>query len=156
MKAELAAHFVRANPSVESLQRLASSIESYGTLFASRASCAFSDLEIYIELLLNHEMESSKDVVSKILQFADNMRKDNASPEGGAVSNNKERQSRLRAYIFAVKLNQMLLAAHIDLQDQYLVDSTELVSEWEKTLSLSSSNEGEEVNIFCLALNLNY
>jgi hypothetical protein len=148
MKVELASHSVRSNLNQSSLQSLASAIESFGAIFASRASCAFSDLEAYIELLLEEENQYSKDIVRSLLDFADNLRNNSSSMDDSADTvNNRERQSRLRSYIFATKLNHKLLSVHTDLQDQYLADCSELFIEWERTLNLSSSNEGEEVCI---------
>jgi tetratricopeptide (TPR) repeat protein len=145
MKVELAAHSFRSKPTDSSLQDLATAIESYGKLFASRVSCAFSDLEAYIELLLDIDIQSNKGHVESLLDFSHDLRKSNTPSEPKEEDNNKERQKHLRAYIFAAKLNHKLLSVHVDFQEKYLVDWTELVIEWEKTLSLSSSNEGEEV-----------
>jgi tetratricopeptide (TPR) repeat protein len=145
MIVELAAHMVRSNASDESLRGLATAIQSYSELFASRAASAFSDLQAYLELLLDTKLAASKEVAESLLEFSDSMRKANSSPKEGQDINNKERQSRLRAYILATKINHKLLAVHLDLQDRWLPDWPELVTEWQATLSMSSSNEGEAV-----------
>jgi len=146
MKVELEAHTLRMNPDDASLSALSSSIQEYSKLFSSRAVCAFSDLESYLELILATDTDGTKTVVEDLLKFAQSLRAANTAPSEDSICSNKERQSRLRAYIFAVKFSHMLLAKHLDLQDTWLPDLTELVTEWKETLSMSSSNEGEEVS----------
>lgn len=145
MEVELAAHSFRSKPTEASLQELATSIVSYAQLFASRVSCAYSDLDAYIELLLKTDAQLNDKSVRSLLGFAEDLRKRNAPSIPLQEESNKEKQKRLRAYIFASKLNHKLLSFRFDLQEEYLVDWKELVVEWEQTLSLSSSNEGEEV-----------
>jgi tetratricopeptide (TPR) repeat protein len=146
MKVELEADKLRGNPSGDSLAALSSSIQEYSQLFASRAVCAFSDLEAFIELTLSTKIDTSKQVIEDLLQFAQTLRSSNASAQGGDSYSNKERQSRLRAYIFGVKLNHKILADYVDLQAQWLPEWTELVTEWKSTLAMDSSTEGEEVS----------
>eukprot|EP00980_Cylindrotheca_fusiformis_P028038 scaffold22577_cov122-Cylindrotheca_fusiformis.AAC.17 len=144
MKVELAAHSFRSSSSESSLQELAEAIKAYGELFASHLSCAFSDLEAYVELLLDTENQLNEQCVVSLLDFANNLRKKHASLESLKEENSKQRQQQLRRYIFAIKLNHQILSFRVDLQKDYLVDWTELVLEWEQSLSLSSSSEGEE------------
>lgn len=142
MKVELAAHSFRSEPKDTSLQSLASAIERFGTLFSSRASCAFSDLEVYVELLVTKETQSCKNILRSLLDFAENLRTTNSYlKKSNEIENSKERLSCLRAFIFATKLNHKLLSFLEDLHDRYLIDCAELVVEWEMTLSLSPSSE---------------
>jgi tetratricopeptide (TPR) repeat protein len=141
MKVELAAHAVRSDDTTpDLLDILSSAIQTYAELFAPRASCAFSDLETYIELLSTSETPIS--TLETLLYFADSMRLNNVSNEG---NNNKERQSKLRAYIFAARVAHKILAEHVELQAKWMPNWKDLVTEWQTSLSLSSSNEGEEV-----------
>jgi tetratricopeptide (TPR) repeat protein len=145
MKVELVAHAVRSNANANAttpdlLDILSSAIQTYAELFAPRASCTFSDLETYIELLVTSETPIS--TLESLLQFADSMRLNNVSNES---NNNKERQSKLRAYIFAARVSHKILAKHVELQAKWMPNWKDLVTEWQTSLSLSSSNEGEEV-----------
>lgn len=146
MKVELEAHMVRCNPSGSALKALSSSIQEYGNMFASRAVCAFSDLELYLELVLATVVDDAIQIVEDLLKYAKDMRVANSAPSENDSCTNKERQCRLRAFIFAVKFNHKILAKYVDLQDLWLPDWVELVKEWKATLSMSSSNEGEEVS----------
>jgi hypothetical protein len=154
MKVELATHMVRTDATDDSLRALATAIQDYSRLFAPRAACTFSDLDTYIELLASTEVTSSKEVIQSLLEFSETMRKGSASPKEGESISNKERQSKLRSYIFATKLNHKLLSVHMDFQDRWLPDWSELVTEWQATLSLSSSNEGEEVGAATVLISL--
>lgn len=146
MMVELEADKLRCNPCETSLAALSSSIQTYIQLFASRTVCAFSDLEGYIELALSSKVDTSKQVAEDLLRFAQNLRSSNASAQESGSHSNKEWQSRLRAYIFAVKLNHKILAEYVDLQDEWLPEWAELVTEWKSTLAMNSSIEGEEVS----------
>ena len=146
MKVELVAHLVRTNGTDESVNALAAVIQEYGELFCPRAVCAFSDLESYVELVASSEVPTTKTAIESLLRFSETIRKANMSPNEGDNVSNKERQSRLRSYIFAIKMNHKLLALHTDFQDRWLPEWSELVTEWQATLSLSSSNDGEEVS----------
>jgi tetratricopeptide (TPR) repeat protein len=110
-------------------------------------ACTFSDLETYIELLVTSETPIS--ALETLLKFADSMRLNNVSNES---NNNKERQSKLRAYIFAARVAHKILATHVELQAQWMPNWKDLVTEWQMSLSLSSSNEGEEVGGLFLVL----
>jgi hypothetical protein len=148
MMVELAAHQVRILSDDDSLRALAAAIQSYSELFAPRAACAFSDLETYIDLLLSASSSSSHEVVQNLLELADTMRKGNDSQHEGEEISNKERQTKLRAYTFALKVNHTVLSKYADLVEKWLPEWTELVTGWQASLSLASSNEGEEVSSF--------
>ena len=141
MKVESVAHAVRSNATTPNLlDILSSAIQTYAELFATQATCTFSDLESYIELLLTSKTPIP--TLESLLQFADSMRLNNVSNES---NNNKERQSKLRAYIFAARVAHKILAKHVELQAKWMPNWKDLVTEWQTSLSLSSSNEGEEV-----------
>jgi hypothetical protein len=140
MKVELLAHAVRSNATADLFDSLSSAIQTYAELFAPRASCTFSDLETYIELLLANETPIS--TLETLLQFSNSMRLDNASNESNS---NKERQSKLRAYIFAARVAHKILAKRVELHAKWMPNWKDLVTEWQTSLTLSSSNEGEEV-----------
>ena len=146
MQVELAAHMVRSNPTSQSLQAFGKAIEEYSQLFAPRAACTFSDLDTYVDLLISTEIPTKNEVIKTLLKFSSEMRKGNASPEDLGSINNKERQLRLRSYIFAIKLAYKLVSKASEFQDEFMPDLTELVAEWRESMSLSSSNEGEEVS----------
>ncbi len=148
MKVELAAQHLRYNSDGAALKYLSSAIQDYSQQFGSRAACVFSDLEVYVELILGTEIGESQQVVEELLDFSQQLRTKNGAPPDTDSCSNKERQSRLRAYIFATKLNHKILAKYVDLQDKWLPDWAELVREWKSTLSMTSSNEGEEVSLY--------
>lgn len=146
MKVEIAAHRVRTETTNDGhVRALATTIQDYSQLFAPRAACTFSDLDTYIELLARTNVPSTNAVIQSLLDFSEKMRKGNSSSKEGENVSNKERQSKLRSYIFATKLNHKLISIHKDFEDRWLPNWSKLVNEWQTTLSLSSSNEGEEV-----------
>lgn len=181
------------------VRELIQSIQTYSQLFAPRASCAFSDIERYLEEILLYLSNSGNDdnddtndddattkqnktreLMELLLKFIDTMKKENSTTmttndddnKNENNDDNKTRQSKLRAYIFAIKMNYKILSPIIitksktsssstesssssswlslqsSLRDEYLINGLELVKEWKATLSLTSSNEGEEVRIF--------
>jgi tetratricopeptide (TPR) repeat protein len=151
MSVEIATENARRKTSKDALREVGSTIQKYAEIFAYCAACTFSDLEHYVNMLLRTDEEAAREVIVSLLEFADALRQKNKSSpttEGGSADGlrNKERQSKLRAYIFAVKLTHKLVSSRKELADRFLPDWTELVAEWRSTLSLSSSNEGEEVN----------
>ncbi len=150
MLVEIAAEELRRDSTEDKLRSLGSSIEQYATTFAGRANCTITDLDQYIRILLSHEDSSSeRNVTISLLQFAETLRKNNASI--GAVTDAVDRKkylSRLRAYIFSVKLTHKLLSPNKDFCEKYLPSWTELVEQWKGSLLL---NDGEEVcNVFVL------
>jgi hypothetical protein len=153
MSVEIGMEQVRRNASDEAVRELGSSIQKYAEIFAHRAACAFGDLEHYVNMLLRTNEEATKDVIVSLLEFAETLRQKSAtssqaeSSSGDGISN-KERHSKLLAYIFAVKLTHKVISSRREFADRFLPDWVELVSEWRATLSLSSSNEGEEVSGF--------
>ena len=161
MKVELAANRLKRQKTEDSLQAMAAAIQSYAEIFAPRASCAFSDLEGYIEQMMETAVANYNEITESLLKFARTMRESSKSRKES--TNNKERQAKLRAYIFAVKLNFKLLVTNVALQDYWLPDGKELVTEWQESLALSASNEGEVVrdsllrtrivgfNLFCVS-----
>ena len=123
-------------------------------MFAPRANCAFSDLDAYVEQFATATTmigTTTTEVVESLLKFAETMRESNKSPPKNndstttPIANNKERQTKLRAYIFSVKLTFKLLVNRVELQGRWLPDWRELVTEWQESRTMSSSNEGEEV-----------
>jgi tetratricopeptide (TPR) repeat protein len=149
MKVEVLAHAVRSNAATATpdlLDALSTAIQTYAELFAPRASCAFSDLETYLELLLLTTSETPISTLETLLQFADSMRLNSASNESNT---NKERQSKLRAHIFAARVTHKILAKRVELQAKWMPNWKDLVTEWQTSLTLSSSNEGEEVGCCC-------
>lgn len=142
IKVESAAQCLRCEPTAGAVSELASAIEAYAMIFGARAVCAFSDLRAYLDLLLSHHLKESQPSIERLLAFLSELREKNKSDPGGNYSN-KERQTRLRAYIFAVKVNHIIVAAHSSLRDMWLPEWSELIAEWKSSMQLSSSNEGE-------------
>ena len=143
MIVEIAAEELRQDGTDEKLRALGSAIQQYAEIFARRANCTITDLDQFINILRSHENSCGKDVVISLLEFAESLRTINTS-EGTASENcdKKENRSKLRAYIFALKLTHKLLSTNNDLADKYLPDWKEIVKEWQTTFSLM---EGEEV-----------
>jgi N-terminal acetyltransferase B complex non-catalytic subunit len=152
MKVELVAHSIRQTETQEttkeSIQALVDAIHAYAELFARRASCAFSDLEGYLELLLLEKtaIACKVEIIESLLEFAEKMRLSQTF-KFEQEDNNKERQSKLRAYIFAARMTHKFLSKHADLQNRWMPNWNELVTEWQTSLTMSSSNEGEEASI---------
>jgi len=151
MKVELAAHSVRCNSSdVSSLRNLADAIIIYGKTFGPRASCAFSDLESYIDLLLQYR--EAHDGAKLLVSFSIDLQKKHSLQPNAAEStkDDGEARSHLRAYIFAEKLIQKLLACNKDYDDPSIADWTSLLAEREISVAMSESNEREEVRVIII------
>ena len=151
MKVELMAHPLRSMTaevvSDDAMKTLSKAIQTYANLFAHRASCTYSDIEPYIELMVSCSF-TSNDTIQDLLTWATSLLESNESfriKEGNGISN-KERQSRLRTYIFAMRVLHKVLSKRIDLQSQFLPNVSNMIQEWKASLSLLSSNEGEEVS----------
>ena len=146
MIVEIATGRLRQDASDDAIRALGDAIRQYAETFAHRANCTFTDLDHYLSILICNENDDvNKDVTVSLLEFAESLRRTNVtSGNTTASSSNKERQAKLRAYIFALKLTHKLLSANIDLADKYLPDWVEIIREWQATLTLTSSNEGEE------------
>ena len=144
MKVELAAHALRCTPSVETMDDLVLAIEDYAEKFAAKAACTFSDLEGYLDLLLSSSLSESQSSLEKLLTFLLRMRNGSCSSSESEISTDKERQARLRVYIFAAKLNHKILGACSNMLDKWLPNWDGLVAEWKASLSMSTVTDGEE------------
>lgn len=148
---EIAIENVRKSATTEAILAFGDSIQKYAETFAPRLACAYSDLETYVSMMLRTNEEAAMKATAALLEFAEKLRKDNAtanSVENGGHHEltNKERQSKLRAYTFAVKLTHQLVASRSDLSERYLPDWKEMLEEWRTSLSLIPSSGGEEVS----------
>lgn len=125
----------------EHLKALETAIFNYGNQFGSRASCAYSDLAPYIELLV----KASKKKEALLLEWANQMRLENR---------NATDRSMLRSYIFATlvayKVISMISSDECDVADKWLPDWTELVTEWRASQELGTAKEGEDVRVIRL------
>ena len=143
MVVEIAAQKLQKDITEANLQALGIAIQQYAETFARRANCTITDLDQYLNVLLSYERSDVRTITISLLQFAESLRKSNSSY--GVASDNcgkKERLSKLRAYIFALKLTHKLVSFNKNLADIYLPDWIDVVKEWKATFSL---NEGEEV-----------
>ena len=162
MNVELCFERVKLNTSRPAFEQLVSSVIGYGNIFARNASCAFSDLEIYLDHLITADEEDVRDAVCTLLDYASSLRQENndtslgLGTDGGSSTesssstiDNRERRYRLRAYIFSVKVAHKLLSvpAYQDLLPKYLPDWKELVSEWKSTTTIPISDEVDEVRM---------
>jgi tetratricopeptide (TPR) repeat protein len=151
MKVEIASQRIRQNASSAAIEQLSSSIVDYAKVFARRANCAFSDVEMYLDRLIRSDEEEARTAVVSLLEFTSSLRTENTSITStgsvGTSVDNKERRYRLRAYTFSVKVIQKLVSVYSDLLGQYLPDWKEIVSEWKATESLPISDEVEEVRL---------
>jgi tetratricopeptide (TPR) repeat protein len=159
MMVEIAAEELRKDFTDGNLRALESAIQQYAKTFANRANCTITDLDHYLTILSSHQNSGigigddnciGRNVTISLLQFAESLRKSNASDVAASDSRfKKEHLSNLRAYIFAVKLTHKILSTNNDLADKYLPDWIEIVREWKATFSL---NDGVEVcsNVYCL------
>ena len=150
MKVELALHSVRRKPDGASIQSLANAIIAYGKIFGPVASCAFSDLETYIDQLLQsrevHDGAKALVAFSIELQQRHSLQPDAA----GSIMDAGEVRSHLRAYIFAEKLWQKLLAFSKQYDDTSITDWTALLSAWELSMAMSDFDGREEVRFMAV------
>jgi N-terminal acetyltransferase B complex non-catalytic subunit len=144
MLVEIVTEKVRKSATPEAIQACAAAIQKYAGIFAPRVSCAFSDLENYVNMIVRSNDEAAMEATVALINFAETLRKSSATAKESDKYTNKERQSKLRAYTFAVKLMHKLLASRPDLCKRYLPDWKELVVEWRTSLSLIPSSGGEE------------
>lgn len=110
---------------------LETTIEEYANQFASRASCCYSDLQPYIQVLVR----ASPDAGKELLEWANKMREDNR---------NITDRSMLRAYIFATQVTYKIVSMMQQLKDA-LPDWQELVTTWRESQSLGTAKEGDNV-----------
>jgi len=119
--------------SKEDLESLQSAIVDYGNAFGPRASCAYSDLVPYIELLV----KASNDDQS-LLEWANQFRLDNQSVTDRAM---------LRSYIFAIQVTYKVLSMlkTDSMNEKWLPEWEELVTQWRASQKLGTAKEGEDV-----------
>ena len=123
--------------SKESLEALQAAIVDYGNVFAPRASCAYSDLALYIEILVK---ASKNDTVDSFLEWPNQMRKENR---------NATDRSMLRSSIFAIQVTYKVLSMLKDkVNEKWLPDWEELVRDWRASQELGAAKEGEDVRSF--------
>jgi len=146
---EIAAEELRKDCTDGNLLALESAIQQYAKIFANRANCTITDLDHYLNILSSNENSGigiGRNVTISLLQFAESLRKSNASDvAAGDSRDKKEHRSNLRAYIFAVKLTHKILSSNNDLADKYLPDWIEIVREWKATFSLNDGVETQKL-----------
>jgi hypothetical protein len=151
MRVDIAADKIRSNFSDTAIRSFGIAIRVYAEVFASRAACCFSDLEKYLNVIVRTNVEAASEVIVDLLDFAEKTRVSNQTAElvnGNEVQwSNNERQSKLRAYTFALKLTHKLLASRHDLVGRYLPDWRDIVSEWKSSTSITPSISGEAVRL---------
>lgn len=145
MKVELQARDAKNDRNIDNMTRLAQRIEEYGTVFGPRAACAFSDIVPYIDVLCSDGDATA--VVGTLAAFATKLQNDNKCGLEALAIGKKERQTRLRAYTFAVKLSHKLVAECTDHQLECLPSMVELLTEYKGTHSLSTATNDEVVRI---------
>eukprot|EP00934_Nitzschia_sp_Nitz4_P008150 Nitzschia sp. Nitz4//scaffold39_size137210//103503//107005//NITZ4_003215-RA/size137210-augustus-gene-0.185-mRNA-1//1//CDS//3329550431//8140//frame0 len=147
MKVGMAARKVRDDGKLNSdlVQSLEQAIETYSDVFGRRAACAFSDLEEYVALLTEFDSKPTGGPVEKLLRYVDNMEKANIPSEGsdGSIAL-KERQARLRGYIFSIKMKHKLVGVYGMEQEEakWFPSWTKMVEEWKETLPMDIVPEG--------------
>ena len=132
---------------------LQDAIVKYGTMFASRVSCAYSDLAPYLQLLVKARGRKLE-ALQSLLDWASELRRDS---QGGVD------HSYLRSYIFSVQVTYKVLSL-LDNNggvETWLPDWTELVQAWHASQNLGSAKEGDEVRdsemsegLVCFVLNI--
>jgi tetratricopeptide (TPR) repeat protein len=126
---------------MEGLSELQDTIVQYGSVFATRASCAYSDLAPYIEQLL---VESPQEESSKsLLEWAASQLLLQHDQKG------EMDRSQLRSYIFAIQVTYKILSIlnHDTLNNKFLPDWMDLVNNWRASQKLGTSKEGEGVRV---------
>jgi tetratricopeptide (TPR) repeat protein len=149
MRVEFAEGKLRSGSTEEAIRSFGGAIRSYIEIFASRAACTFSDLEKYVNTILRMDDETANEIVLSLLELAQTMRcdsKSDTSRDDDATASDKKRQSKLRTYIFAIKLTHKLLAVRKDLIPRFLPDWKEIIAEWRVSLTILPSSGGEEVS----------
>jgi hypothetical protein len=93
------------------IQAHAAAIQKYVGIFAPRVLCAFSDLENYVNIIISSNDEATMEATVAFINFAEPLGKTSATANESDKFTNKERQSKLRANTFAVKLMHRLLSS---------------------------------------------
>lgn len=132
------------NASSQQVAALQAAIVEYATAFASRASCAYSDVAPYIELLVK---ASDKSDCKSMLKWARQLQSENQS-----VSD----RSMLRSYIFAVQVTFQILRLLNDttVNEEWLPEWTELVTQWSASQTLGTAKDGENVGAVRLQMSV--
>jgi N-acetyltransferase B complex (NatB) non catalytic subunit len=102
----------------------AKSIIEYGDMFGSSVSCAFTDLEPYLIVTIEHSKDHQ---ITAVLEWLRN--KMNASESDDQA----ERKRQQRAFIFTVKMTHRIIAKHENLAEAWLPDWKDLVRKWKET-----------------------
>jgi hypothetical protein len=137
MKVELATVRMQRCKADESNERVATLIDciiEYSDEFATRASCTFSDLALYVELALD------KGSVADARSLVDRLSKFRVAPTS---DDSKQRSRELRAYIFAVKMIYKIVSKFVDLADQ-LPDWKELLKVWRDFQSFETKSQEQK------------
>lgn len=117
----------RKELSEEIVEQAIKAIMNYGEMFGTQVSCAFTDLESHVNVILQHCNENQ---VTKTLQWLKAMR---GCPESEDA---KVLRGQHRNYIFSVKMTHTILAKHPELLASWLPDWKDLVRTWKKTHSI--------------------
>ena len=130
----------RTSPSAVDRDALIQSILVYGEEFAPRATCAFSDLQPYLELAL--DLGSAEEQARVLLEWSSKLRSRAPSSD-----DTRERRKELRTYIFAVQVNYTVLHKLEHLQSEELPPWEELMTVWKSFQAFELAKNVDQVRL---------
>jgi len=131
----------RTSPSAVDCEALIQSILVYGEEFAPRATCAFSDLQPYLEFAL--DLGSAEEQARVLLEWSSKLRSRAPSSD-----DTRERRKELRTYIFAVQVNYTVLHKVEHLQSKELPRWEELMTVWKSFQAFDLAKNVDQVRPF--------
>jgi len=131
----------RTSPSAVDCEALIQSILVYGEEFAPRATCAFSDLQPYLEFAL--DLGSAEEQARVLLEWSSKLRSRAPSSD-----DTRERRKELRTYIFAVQVNYTVLHKVEHLQSKELPRWEELMTVWKSFQAFELAKNVDQVRSF--------
>jgi tetratricopeptide (TPR) repeat protein len=145
----------------ESIESLCKAIQVFANHFATKSPCAFSDLNPYLELVLESTRQEGENsgvaMIEALLEWGTTLLcqcSSSSTTNSDAPTSTGDPRSKLRGYIFAARFIHKLLSKFVTLQDRFLPNWTDLVKEWQMSLTLSSAKEGEVASVKCDALSI--
>jgi hypothetical protein len=140
MKVELAADRVRGSEEKsQALNILRTSIEEYGNIFASLASCAFTDLVPYFDLFLEFATDEDTKLAFEWLKRV------GVEPNS---ADSGERKRQLRVYIFTIQMMNNALRNRPAFGNEYGTKWNDLLQVWQDFQAFDLVEDDDQVRSF--------
>jgi hypothetical protein len=138
IRVQVTAERFRTNENVETATILWNEIMAYGTRFVARASCTFSDLCPYLELLLESSCKEEATQALGTWLLEELCRVPNSTDP-------KQRRSELRVYISAVLMIYKVASYQSEASSIVIPPWTELLHVWKSFQAFDIIQDGDQV-----------